>query len=66
MGDVADGVNVLIYLAQGDYVNAGLSGAAMIPFVGMGATGVKLAAKAKNVFDLAGAAKGGVNIRSPV
>lgn len=31
----------------------------MVPFVGMGATGVKLAAKAKNAFDLAGVARGG-------
>lgn len=54
VGEVADGANALIYLAQGDYVNAGLSGAAMVPFVGMGATGVKLAAKANNAFDLAG------------
>lgn len=30
-GEVADGVNALIYLAEGDYLNAGLSAAAMIP-----------------------------------
>ena len=66
VGGVADSVNAKNYVAQGDYVNAELSGAAMIPFVGMGATGVKLAAKAKNAFDLARVAKGGVHIRSPV
>ncbi len=57
-GEVADGANALIYLAQGDYVNAGLSGAAMVPFLGWGATGAKLGMKAKNAFDLAGVAKG--------
>lgn len=66
VGEVADGANALIYLAQGDYVNAGLSGAAMVPFLGWGATGAKLGMKAKNAFDLTVAAKtstqGGLNL----
>lgn len=40
-GEVADGLNALISLARGDYVGAGLSAAAMIPFVGWGATAAK-------------------------
>ncbi|MCB0077369.1 MAG: WXG100 family type VII secretion target [Anaerolineales bacterium] len=45
-GEVADGVNALIYLAEGDYLNAGLSAAAMIPFAGWGATGAKFGIRA--------------------
>jgi RHS repeat-associated protein len=41
LGEVADGVNALIYLGRGDYTNAGLSAAAMIPFAGWAATGGK-------------------------
>jgi len=58
VGEIADGINAAIYLYQGDYVNAGLSGTAMIPFLGMGATGAKLGIKAKNAFNLTSAAKG--------
>jgi RHS repeat-associated protein len=45
-GEVADGINALIYTARGDYVNAVLSSAAMIPFAGWGATGAKWTNKA--------------------
>ncbi len=48
-GEVADGINTLIYVARGDYVNAGLSAAAMIPFAGWAATGAKLGKKAANL-----------------
>ncbi len=44
-GEIADGLNAGIYLAEGDYLNAGLSAAAMIPFAGWAATGGKLANK---------------------
>lgn len=40
-GEVADGVNSLLYLAEGDKGNAALSAAAMIPFAGWAATGAK-------------------------
>lgn len=40
-GEVADGVNAAWYAAEGDWVNAGLSAAAMVPFVGWAATGGK-------------------------
>jgi predicted GIY-YIG superfamily endonuclease len=70
IGEVADGVNSLIYLSRGDYVSAGLSAAAMIPFVGWGATGAKLGKKTYSVyqgFDKAtGAAKYiGITSRTP-
>jgi hypothetical protein len=45
VGEVPDGINALIYLAEGDKINAGLSAAAMIPVVGVGATAGKAAKK---------------------
>ena len=46
LGEIADGANALLYLAEGDRVNAALSAAAMIPFAGMAATGAKFARRA--------------------
>lgn len=46
VGEIADGLNALIYLAEGDYMNAAISAAGMIPFAGSAATGGRLAAKA--------------------
>jgi hypothetical protein len=40
-GEIADGVNALWYAAEGDKTNAALSTAAMIPFIGWGATAAK-------------------------
>jgi uncharacterized protein RhaS with RHS repeats len=40
-GEIADGANALIYLAEGNKTDAALSAAAMIPLVGWGATGAK-------------------------
>ncbi len=45
VGEVADGINALIYLGRGDYLNASLSAAAMVPIAGWAATGGKLGAK---------------------
>lgn len=45
-GEVADGINGLIYTAEGRKLEAGLSFAAMIPFAGWGATGSKFALRA--------------------
>ena len=50
-GEFADGANALIYLARGDYGNASLSTAAMIPFVGWGATGAKIGRKIAKAAD---------------
>jgi hypothetical protein len=41
IGEPADGLNALIYLAEGDELNAGLSAAGMIPIGGMAVTGVR-------------------------
>ena len=51
VGEFFDGINALIYLARGDYLNAGLSAAAMIPIAGWGATGGKLGVKAVKTFN---------------
>ena len=50
IGEVADGINAVIYLSRGDYTNASFSAAAMIPFLGWGATGAKLSNKAYKVY----------------
>lgn len=41
VGEVADGANALIYLAEGDKVNAALSAASMLPIGGQAATAAK-------------------------
>lgn len=46
-GEIADGINAAIYVARGDYANAALSAAAMIPIGGQAATAAKLGKKAK-------------------
>lgn len=45
LGEPADLANAVIYAARGDNVNAGLSLAATVPFLGMGATGAKIGSK---------------------
>ncbi len=45
LGEVADGINALIYLAEGNYADAALSAAAMIPGAGAAATAAKYAKK---------------------
>ena len=44
-GEIADGVNALWYAAEGDNTNAALSTAAMVPFLGWGATATKFGLK---------------------
>jgi LysM repeat protein len=44
-GEIADGVNAAWYAAEGDNVNAALSTAAMVPFLGWGATATKFGLK---------------------
>lgn len=46
-GEIADGINAVIYAARGDYLNAALSAAAMIPGAGWGATATKYANKGR-------------------
>ena len=59
VGEIADGANALIYLAEGDKVNAAISAAAMIPGAGMAATGAKYGKKAVGAAVEAGGKKAG-------
>jgi len=45
IGEIADAANAALYLAEGDYTNAAISAAGMIPFGGAAATGGRLIAK---------------------
>ncbi|MGH9180768.1 MAG: RHS repeat-associated core domain-containing protein, partial [Acidimicrobiales bacterium] len=45
VGEAADGINAVWYGAEGDYTNAALSAAAMIPILGWGATSAKAGLK---------------------
>jgi len=45
LGAPADGANAAWYAADGDTLNAGLSAAGMVPFLGWGATGTKIGIK---------------------
>lgn len=45
-GELFDALNATIYISRGDFVNAGLSMAAIVPFAGWAATGGKLTNKA--------------------
>lgn len=46
VGIIPDALNAVIYLVEGDMVNAGFAGAAMIPIAGQAATATKYGAKA--------------------
>ena len=59
VGEIADGANALIYLAEGDKVNAAISAAAMIPGAGMAATGAKYGKKVVGAVAEGVAKKGG-------
>jgi hypothetical protein len=59
LGEIADGANALIYLAEGDKVNAAISAAAMIPGAGMAATGAKLGKKVAGAVAEGAVKKGG-------
>ncbi|MGL5827874.1 MAG: polymorphic toxin-type HINT domain-containing protein [Nocardioides sp.] len=48
IGELADAINAVWYAAEGDYVNAGLSGGATIPLAGWIAAGAKLALKTES------------------
>lgn len=58
LGEIADGVNGVISLARGNYADAALSFAAMIPFAGSAATAIKLGKKLKKAADKAEDTKG--------
>lgn len=50
-GEVFDGINAAWYALEGEYFNASLSAAAMLPLVGWGATGTKWLVKGFNISD---------------
>jgi RHS repeat-associated protein len=52
-GEAADGINAAIYAYNGDYLNASLSAAAMIPVGGQAFTAAKLANKTRSAFPIA-------------
>ncbi len=53
IGMVFDGVNVILYLTEGDFTNAGLSGLAFIPFIGEASGIVKAGGKTISLIDKA-------------
>jgi Hemolysin coregulated protein Hcp (TssD) len=63
IGEVADGINALAYLAEGNTTDAALSAAAMIPIAGWGATGVKAIRKGSKIVD---AVKAGEKVKDGV
>lgn len=62
VGEAADGINAAWYLAEGDHTSAALSAAAMVPFVGWGATAAKGGLR---VADAARGADGAVSYARP-
>ena len=52
-GEIADGANALIYLAEGNHTDAALSAAAMIPIAGWAATAGKAVRTADKMVDAA-------------
>lgn len=50
IGEIADGVNGVIYTVRGDKLNASLSFAAMIPVAGWGSTAAKFANKGSQLY----------------
>ncbi|SEF10664.1 ADP-ribosyltransferase [Jiangella alba] len=53
LGEPVDAINALWYAAEGNAVDAGLSAAGMIPFMGWGATGGRWTRRALNADELA-------------
>ncbi len=51
LGEIADVANACISLARGNYVDAALSIAAAVPFLGAGATAIKIGKKANKALD---------------
>ncbi|WP_217621540.1 golvesin C-terminal-like domain-containing protein [Streptomyces lunaelactis] len=63
IGEIADGANAIWYAAEGNWVDAGLSAAGMIPFAGSAVTGARLASKTVKAVDaIADGAKAADNV----
>lgn len=59
VGEIADLANAAIYATEGDYVNAGISAAAAVPFAGWGAAAVKAGKRIDDAVNAGRAAKTG-------
>lgn len=62
--DAADAINAAWYAAEGDYENAGISGMRIIPVIGIGKTGPRVAKTTKNMFKASEAGKAASNAAS--
>lgn len=62
LGEPADAINAVWYAAEGNAVDAGLSAAGLIPFLGWGATGGKWTRRALRAEDLAELAARGIDV----
>ena len=62
LGEIADGVNAVIYLAEGNKTDAALSAGSMIPFAGYAATAVKFAKTADRAITAAKVADKGTDL----
>lgn len=62
--DAADAINAAWYAAEGDYENAGISGMGIIPVIGIGKTGPRVAKTTKNMFKASEAGKTASNAAS--
>jgi LysM repeat protein len=51
LGEPADALNALLYLAEGDTLNAGLSAAGLVPFAGIAATVGRLGNRATSLIE---------------
>ena len=58
VGNVADGINAAMYLLEGDWENAAMSGLAFVPGAGLAAGAAKLASRADRVGDARRAVEG--------
>jgi hypothetical protein len=59
VGEVADGLDALVYLAEGDPANASISALAMVPVIGAKATAARRAVKMADVVGETRKARGG-------
>ncbi|ROS26003.1 DNA/RNA non-specific endonuclease [Cellulomonas sp. PhB150] len=62
VGEPADAINAIWYAAEGNAVDAALSSASLIPFLGWGATGGKWTRRALSAEDIASFAARGIDI----
>ncbi|WP_046772239.1 DUF6571 family protein [Jiangella alkaliphila] len=62
IGEPADAINAIWYAAEGNVIDAGLSAAGLIPFLGWGATGGKWTRRALTAEEIADLARRGIDV----